>query len=115
MKKITPYLLYFIVGAGIAADHWYGITESGNVAIAAIWSLVILTLIGVFTDTEKGKSTRSKTGRLIIHSLAFGNIVLLFAVGWFVTGASLLIAKVAFWIKQQNMSTEKGNSEESGD
>ena len=102
MKKLTPYLLNPAIGAGVIADNWFGIAEAGNIAIAALWLLILLAfIVATFGDKDKMKSAHTTTiDKYALRFVFAANVFILFAAGWFVTGAALLIAWVAMWIKK---------------
>lgn len=112
MKKLTPYFLHPAIGTGVIADNWYGINEAGNIAIAAIWILVLLTfLMCAFAKKEDLKSgNTTKIGKYLVRFFFASNIFILFAAGWFVTGAFLLIAWLAIWIKKLDKPSEEAKA-----
>jgi len=106
MKNLIVYIFHPAIGAGIVADYWYGVTEAGNIAISAIWMLILLTFAACAIVENKDLKTpsRTKIGRIIARCLFVGNIALLFVVGWFVTGAFLLMSFIVMWAKKKDAS-----------
>lgn len=102
MKKLVPYFLHPSIGAGVIADNWYGIDEAGNIAVSAIWIIVLLSFFFcAFSNKEDMKNDNAtKTGKNFLRFFFASNVFILFAAGWFTTGAFLVAAWLAVWIKK---------------
>jgi predicted membrane protein len=112
MKNLIPYVLHPAIGTGVIADNWHGISEAGNIAIAAIWIIVFLAFLacafGDKDDLKNGNTT--KVGKYLIRLFFVSNVFILFVAGWFVTGAFLLIAWLAMWIKKLDKPSEEAKA-----
>lgn len=99
-KKITPYLFRTSIGAGVIADHWFGVSEAGNLSIAVVFVIFVATvLVCAFSKKESLVTKESKNTVFIYRVMTGANVIILIAAGWFATAFALATAWILSYLK----------------